>query len=197
MSHTPFFINRIMKRFLIALALISTPVYATPAIYNSVPIEIKKTNYDARWEGTKNSPEQFSNFKKHSNLSKQEKIKLVNDWVNTYVTYKLDGPVDTWQTPSTTLRLATGDCEDYAILKYHILTRLGFSRNDLYIVVGKVLSMNQYHAVLAVKIDGKFYILDNMNKSIIESSTDSDFRPIASLSYSGRWIHGYKFKNNI
>lgn len=46
-------------------------------------------------------------------------------WVYTTVTYKSDmeqwNVSDVWQTPETTLKLKTGDCEDYSILFMSIL----------------------------------------------------------------------------
>jgi len=54
----------------------------------------------------------------------------ISIWIATQIKYEDDWIVwrmeDYWQTPTETLRLKTGDCEDYAILAYASLKKLGF-----------------------------------------------------------------------
>lgn len=71
----------------------------------------------------------------------------VNAWVNRHVAYAAD-PRDRWQGPAETLRLGTGDCEDYAILKRAILLARGWPANRLALVVGHDLARRQGHALL-------------------------------------------------
>lgn len=58
-----------------------------------------------------------------------ELLDSVNLFVNKYVQYRSDqavwGKPDKWQTPDETEKLATGDCEDYAILKARKLVKNG------------------------------------------------------------------------
>src|SRR5207249_10712391 len=55
---------------------------------------------------------------------------------------------DAWQTPTQTLAISRGDCEDYAILKYATLLRAGLPSASLRIVNGEIISIagNQPHA---------------------------------------------------
>ncbi len=80
-----------------------------------------------------------------------------NAHVNAAIRYQAEAPgVDVWQTPAVTLAQLTGDCEDFAILKYALLAASGVSEPCLRIVVGQIKSIagNQDHAWLAFFHDG-------------------------------------------
>ena len=110
----------------------------------------------------------------------------INYDVNMAIRYRPDIEVhrriDRWQTPEETMRLGTGDCEDYAILKAWRLAQLGHSVDDMRIVVVRVGDSKSLHAALYCdsQYDKGFlwwkkrnvpctYILDNM--------TDNLYRP--------------------
>jgi hypothetical protein len=63
----------------------------------------------------------------------------VNAWVNRHVRYVADLK-DRWQPPGETLKLGTGDCEDFAILKRAILINRGWPAGDLAMLVVKDLA---------------------------------------------------------
>jgi hypothetical protein len=73
----------------------------------------------------------------------------VNAWVNRHVRYVADLK-DRWQPPGETLKLGTGDCEDFAILKRAILINRGWPAADLAMLVVKDLASGAEHAVLWV-----------------------------------------------
>ncbi len=67
-----------------------------------------------------------------------------------------------WHTPTHFLREG-GDCEDYAIAKYFTLRQLGFAKETLRIVVSYDTHARDFHAMLAVNIDGRSHFLENDN----------------------------------
>lgn len=71
------------------------------------------------------------------------------------------GVADRWSAPFETLRSSRGDCEDYAIVKYLALLEAGISRDDLKIVILKNAFPREDHAVVAVRVDEQWLILDN------------------------------------
>lgn len=85
----------------------------------------------------------------------------VNVWVNQQVRYLLDPA--SWQTPAETLARLTGDCKDYAVLKRAILLAKGFAEDELFLVVGQDMVMNEQHAVMWTA-DG---VMDNFKDALL------------------------------
>jgi len=60
----------------------------------------------------------------------KESPEKISEWISNNIKYKDDMVVwdkeDYYQSPSETLNLKTGDCEDYAILAYACLKKLGY-----------------------------------------------------------------------
>jgi predicted transglutaminase-like cysteine proteinase len=123
-------------------------------------------------------------------------LELVNDWVNKRIKYSDDvkeyGVADHWASASQALARGRGDCEDYAITKMQMLRALGFSRNDMYLAIVKDLVRRSDHAVLIVRSEGRFIILDNSTDELLDASMAQDYRPILTYSAHGKWAHGYR-----
>ena len=98
------------------------------------------------------------------------------------------GVKDYWATPGEFIA-KFGDCEDYAIAKFMSLKKLGFTDNDLRIVAVKDLNLKIGHAVLAVYLDGKSFILDNQIKQVVESETIRHYAPVFSINETYWWRH--------
>ena len=81
------------------------------------------------------------------------------------------GVQDRWSAPFETLRTGRGDCEDYAIVKYLALLEAGFSENDVKIVIIRNTFPNEYHAVLAARVDGDWLILDNRTLTLVRDTS--------------------------
>lgn len=77
------------------------------------------------------------------------------------------GVPDRWSAPFETLRSSRGDCEDYAIVKYLALLEAGIFRDDLKIVILKNAFPREHHAVVAVRVDGQWLILDNRTLTLV------------------------------
>jgi predicted transglutaminase-like cysteine proteinase len=95
---------------------------------------------------------------------------------------------DYWATPFQFLR-KNGDCEDYAIAKYMALRDLGVSVDDMRIVVLNDLNLRIAHAVLAVYVNGKPYILDNQISKVVPASSIHHYQPVYSINENGWWLH--------
>jgi predicted transglutaminase-like cysteine proteinase len=77
------------------------------------------------------------------------------------------GVPDHWSAPFETIRSGRGDCEDYAIVKYAALLEAGISKDDVKIVILKNAFPNEDHAVVAVRVDGQWLILDNRTLTLV------------------------------
>jgi len=83
----------------------------------------------------------------------------INNEVNNRTTYKSDlelfGTSEWWVEAN-----GYGDCEDYALLKRHILLDNGFNLSQT-LLVCCWCETGEYHCVLLVDTDKGWYILDN------------------------------------
>jgi predicted transglutaminase-like cysteine proteinase len=95
---------------------------------------------------------------------------------------------DYWATPFQFLR-KNGDCEDYAISKYMALRELGVAAEDMRIVVLNDLNLRIAHAVLAVYVNGKPYILDNQISKVVPATSIRHYQPVYSINEDGWWLH--------
>lgn len=96
---------------------------------------------------------------------------------------------DYWASPQEFLRKA-GDCEDYSIIKYVTLKKLGYNVDDLRIAVVKDTVRNIAHAVLMVyNSEGKIYILDSLINETLPQNALLQYTPYYSVNETGRWVH--------
>jgi len=95
---------------------------------------------------------------------------------------------DVWEPLYITASTLRGDCEDIALAKYFTLRRLGWAAEDLRVLVGWDRDERDWHAMLAVRVDGKVHVLD----SILGMRPVDAFvrtRLIYSISELGIWDH--------
>jgi predicted transglutaminase-like cysteine proteinase len=71
------------------------------------------------------------------------------------------GVADRWSAPLETFTTRRGDCEDYAIAKYVALRAAGLAEADVKLVVVRNTAAGVDHAVVAVRLDDAWIILDN------------------------------------
>jgi predicted transglutaminase-like cysteine proteinase len=95
------------------------------------------------------------------------------------------GVADRWSAPFETLRSGRGDCEDYAIVKYVALLEAGLSEDDMKIVILKRVFPNEDHAVLAVRVDGNWLILDNRTLTLVRDRDLTRAMPELVLDRNG------------
>ena len=98
------------------------------------------------------------------------KAKRINDSINDQITYKGERrPRDHWQKPEETMELGTGDCEDFAILKMHLLLEAGFSEKNVW--VERVYIDDEHgtdgHMVCVLKKWNGEFVLDNIYPKVV------------------------------
>ncbi len=123
--------------------------------------------------------------------SVMEQLDTVNREMNKYpyITDLVNWQVpDYWETPREFF-IKSGDCEDYAIAKYESLLYLGFSNEDLRIVVLQDLNLQVAHSVLVVYVKGKAYILDNQTEQVVPDYKIKHYLPIYSINEKHWWRH--------
>ncbi len=104
------------------------------------------------------------------------------------------GQSDYWATPAEFMA-RFGDCEDYAILKYLSLRRLGWKESALRVVAVKDLNLKVGHAVLIVFFkhpkNGQILnlLLDNQIKSIANADNVRHYQPVFSINKYFWWRH--------
>ena len=117
------------------------------------------------------------------------RLETVNRLVNGAIHYTSDlaqhGMLDVWSAPLASLRSGLGDCEDYAIAKYALLRETGTAEQDLRILLVHDRAVREDHAVLAVREDNAWIVLDNRRSTL---AIDSDIRyltPMYALNADG------------
>ncbi|MEN0000053.1 MAG: transglutaminase-like cysteine peptidase [Pseudomonadota bacterium] len=111
----------------------------------------------------------------------------INNQINSAVLPRTDmqiwGREELWSYPTT-----VGDCEDFVLLKRHMLIERGFSPANLLITVVRQRN-GEGHAVLTVRTDHGEFILDNLTSEIKAwEDTSYTYLKRQSSRHAGRWI---------
>lgn len=98
-------------------------------------------------------------------LTGKARIGVINRAINLAIEPTSDlaqwGLPDRWSAPLETFTTGRGDCEDYAIAKYVALTAAGIAPDDVKLVIVRNTALDEDHAVVAVRLDGAWIVLDN------------------------------------
>lgn len=126
---------------------------------------------------------------------------IVNRSVNAAVRYVSDyeqhGVADLWSSPLATLATGQGDCEDYAIAKYMLLRELGVAEADLKLLLVRDNAVRQDHAVLGVRVDGRWLVLDNRRAMPLESDEVAHFTPLFAIDHDGVGLFAAPYAEHI
>ena len=179
---------------------VTPPVSADrPDVFNSVAIEVSHTPLDRRWNGVAHGTVGGSAGSFAASLAgtgESHRIEAVNAYVNRRVSFVDDsrrfGVADRWSSARETLASGRGDCEDYALAKMAMLRRAGIADHNLYLVVLKDLVRRADHAVLVVRSEGRFLVLDNGTDRVLDSAEVRDYRPILTFTAGRVYTHGYR-----
>ena len=114
-------------------------------------------------------------------------VKEVNEAVNFSIMPKTDveiyGREEVWAYPDI-----AGDCEDYVLLKRHMLIERGFSPGDVLITVVRKPD-GEGHAVLTLRSADGDYVLDNLEDEVKPwTATPYRYLKRQSSENSGRWV---------
>jgi predicted transglutaminase-like cysteine proteinase len=192
----------------------ATAAFAPAGVFQSIEFETNATTGMGNWTkakrklsaeaasyaacdtGTAKCPTQLRSWRaklsQWKSLSTQAKLLHVNQFANAAIGYTDDRKVfrtaDHWATPLESLK-GRGDCEDYVLLKYASLRSLGFSEDQLRIVIVNDLKAGVGHAVLSVRLGKENYILDNQDNRVLRHDSIQRYAPVYSVNAKGRWIN--------
>jgi predicted transglutaminase-like cysteine proteinase len=107
----------------------------------------------------------------------------IDDWTNW-------GVEDYWETPYEFLAVS-GNCKDYAIIKYYSLKKLGIPDERLRVIVLEDLNLGGViHAVLGVyDNNGELWLLDNQIKQVVNAKHVYHYKPIYGINEQGWWAY--------
>ena len=97
----------------------------------------------------------------------------------------LYGATDVWRAPLGFLTTGAGDCEDYAIAKFVALRAAGVASTDLRIVILRDTLHQQDHAVASIRLDGRWWLLDNRRMAMVEDVQLRNHQPLFVLDLNG------------
>ena len=110
---------------------------------------------------------------------------MVNRAVNLAIRPESDwaqyGYADFWASPLQTLASGAGDCEDYAIVKYVVLRALGMAEADLRLMIVHDDRHQTEHAIVVVRDEQEWLILDNRTMFIVSADDASYYNPMFVL----------------
>ena len=116
-------------------------------------------------------------------------IAYVNRALNLAIRYMSDpknyGVPEVWTAPLATLANGAGDCTDYAIAKYFALGEVGVPENDRRLLVVSQKLRGGEHAVLAVRENPRWLILDNQRMTIVADAEANQYVPLLVFDHNG------------
>jgi len=122
-------------------------------------------------------------------LTGRARIGVINRAVNMAIEPMSDmaqwGVPDRWSDPLETFTTGRGDCEDYAIAKYVALTAAGVPAQDVKLVVVRNTAAAEDHAVVAVRYDGNWVMLDNRWLTMVDDVEMPKAIPLFVLDEGG------------
>jgi predicted transglutaminase-like cysteine proteinase len=119
----------------------------------------------------------------------RSRVEIVNRNVNQAIRYVSDfqqhGVADLWSSPFETLTSGMGDCEDYAIAKFAVLLASGVPDADIKMLLVRDTAVREDHAVLAVRVEGRWLVLDNRYSRLAEARDLPNFMPLFAIDHDG------------
>ena len=180
---------------------LAMPQVAVPAdpdnFLASKRVRIGHTSFDKDWKRVRAETISSTQLKRYFGslpASRTDSLAAVNRWVNQRIAYAEDrdqyGVADYWAGARRTLKAGRGDCEDIALTKMQILAAAGVPRKDMILTIARDLARNADHAVLIVRTDDGYRLLDNATDEVLDAAPQHDYRAILSFGDETRWLHG-------
>jgi predicted transglutaminase-like cysteine proteinase len=121
--------------------------------------------------------------------SGRAQLETANRLMNGAIRYVSDqqqhGVPDRWSGALASLAAGQGDCEDFAIAKYIALRDAGVPEKDMRMVLVRDTSIRLDHAVLAVRFEGEWLVLDNRKTFVVETADLKHYMPLFALDGEG------------
>ena len=160
-------------------------------------VRIGRTNFDRDWKrvrGETLAPGIVRTFLTSVSTDRENTLAIVNRSVNQRIRYAEDrdqyGKADFWAGARRTLKSGRGDCEDIALTKMQLLAATGIPREDMILTIARDLVRNADHAVLIVRTENGYRMLDNATDAVLDAAPGNDYRPILSFGSQTSWLHG-------
>jgi len=137
-----------------------------------------------------------STINTYKDLPKLEQLVKVNSFINKILpkcnTLFIDKK-NHWTTPKEFLTYGRADCEDYAIIKYFTLLKLGFDEKKLFLTTSYDTISRQTHMVLSYfsEDNNEPLILDNLSIEVLELNKRTDLLVSLFVNANG----AYKLDN--
>ncbi len=129
-------------------------------------------------------------------LSEAERVEAVNLYFNQQLRFIDDAALwkqsDYWATPVETMVSGAGDCEDFSLVKYFTLRKLGVPEHKLRITYARELRHNQAHMVLSYfpSAGAEPLILDNLTDNLQPASQRADLLLLYAFDAEGLYKVG-------
>jgi predicted transglutaminase-like cysteine proteinase len=135
---------------------------------------------------------------RHEGLAK---IAFINAVINALIDYEPDrnqwGVADQWTAPFVNKKGAFetghGDCEDYALAKYVALRQAGVRSEDVRVVLVRDNVVRADHAILVVRYDKRWLVLDNRWDKLVEDKELTQFKPLVVVDAGGVTVLAKQF----
>lgn len=129
-------------------------------------------------------------IKKLKKYSKKEQLKKINFQLNQLLPQYdsiIDKQEDYWETPKEFLKIGYGDCEDYVLIKYYSLIKLGFDEKNLFLTIVKEKYKGGMHMVLCYfkYKNSSPLVLDNLSFKILSLKKRTDLIPLVFINNTG------------
>jgi predicted transglutaminase-like cysteine proteinase len=132
--------------------------------------------------------------------SQKEQLKTINFQLNRLLPQYdsvINKKEDNWATPKEFLQVGFGDCEDYVLLKYYSLIKLGFDEKKLFLTIVKENYYGGHHMVLSYfeKKETSPLILDNLSFKILTLEKRPDLS--AEIFINSQGVYKLNAKNKL
>ncbi len=165
----------------------------------------KLTKCQANLDECTSSNRKFAEIVKNAeSLEGLAKIALINSAINALIDFEPDrdqwGVADQWTPPFLNKKGAFetghGDCEDYALAKYVALRQAGMRSEDVRMALVHDYAVRADHAVLVVRYDKRWLVLDNRWDKLVEDKELKQFKPLAIVDARGVTLLAKQFTLN-
>ena len=171
--------------FILSALILSANTY--PHFDKKDFLYIQKTNGKIAKNRALDYQEKIREFKKFPREAQLTKVNFYLNQLQPQYDDVIQGEEDYWATPKEFISCGYGDCEDYVIIKYFTLIKLGFDKKKLYLTTVYEKYTGSYHMVLSYfKTKKKApLILDNLSFRILDLKTRKDLEAISFINEYG------------
>lgn len=173
--------------FLLAFSFLNASNYP-----NFTKYELKKISDDSGKIAKNRIIDYTKSINSFKKFPKQKQLVRVNYYLNQlpHLSDKINNnKSDHWGTPKEFLTCGYGDCEDYAIIKYFTLLKLGFEKDKLFITTAFEQYTGQYHMVLSyfAEKNKSPLVLDNLSFKVLGLQTRNDLKADIFINPAGTY----------